>query len=354
METINSIPVLKTKFSRLPQINWNQLEFGKEMSDHMFFCKFSDGEWQRPRIVPFGDLRLSPATLALHYGQSVFEGMKSFYLPDGSINIFRMQRHHERLNRSLYRMCMPVIPEELFTEGLEQLMRVDRAWVPKMEGSALYIRPFVFASESRFGVKVSDEYQFIIFSGPVAPIYPKPLRVKIERQFIRAAKGGTGAAKCSGNYGGSFYPTQLARQEGFDQVLWTDAGEHEYIEESGTMNVMFVIGGTLVTPPLSDSILDGVTRDSLLTLANDLGIPAEERMIGVHELKEAFEKGTLTEAFGAGTAAVVAPIASFSVDGEEYSLPAVTNESVQTRLREKMDAIRYGKEEDAYGWNTLV
>lgn len=354
MEAINEIELIKTKFSRLSQINWSNLEFGKYISDHMFICKFIDGEWQKPQIIPYGDLRLSPATLALHYGQSVFEGMKAFYTENGSINIFRSDKHYERLARSLYRMCMPVMPQELFNDALEQLMRVDRAWVPKMPGGSLYLRPFIFASESRFGVKISDEYHFIIFSGPVGPYYQKPLRVKIEKDFIRAARGGTGAAKCAGNYGGAFFPTQLARKEGFDQVLWTDASKHEFIEESGTMNVMFVLDGKLVTPPLSDSILDGVTRDSLLQLAHDMDIPAEERPISVTELRAGFKNGTLTEAFGAGTAAVVAPIATISIDGTDYTLPAYNASSIQNRLKEKLDALRYGREEDEYGWNTMV
>jgi branched-chain amino acid aminotransferase len=212
----------------------------------------------------------------------------------------------------------------------------------------------VFASEARFGVKVSDEYTFIIVTGPVPTLYQKPLKVKVERKYIRAAKGGTGAAKCAGNYGGAFYPTQKAREEGFDQVLWTDAFEHEYFEESGTMNLLFVIDEKIITPPLSDSILDGITRDSLLTIARDLGYETEERRIGINEVLQAIEEGRSVEAFGAGTAAVVAPINVIGVDGELYHLPTYSNASVMFKLKKELEAIRTGKKDDRYGWNTVV
>ena len=210
--------------------------------------------------------------------------MKAFRTVDGHISIFRIEKHFERFNRSLERMCMPEVPFELFSNALIELVRLDRNWVPAAEGSALYLRPFVFASESRLGVKVSEEYKFIIVTGPVPTLYPKPIKVKVEKKFIRAAKGGTGYAKCAGNYGGAFYPTQKAREEGFDQVIWTDAREHEFFEESGTMNLMFVINGRMVTPPVSDSILDGVTRDFLLQLAADMNIPFEERPVSSKEV----------------------------------------------------------------------
>jgi len=354
MEAISEIKITRTKSSALNNVDWDHLEFGKTISDHMFVCEYADGEWGTSQIVPFGDLQLSPATLALHYGQSIFEGMKAFYMQNGSVNIFRIEKHFERLNKSLRRMCMPPIPEELFRESLLQLVKLDKAWVPKTEGSALYIRPFVFASEARFGVKVSEKYSFIIFTGPVPMLYQKPIKVKIEREFIRAAKGGTGSAKCCGNYGGAFYPTQLAREEGYDQLLWTDASENEYIEESGFMNAMFVIGGKLITPPLSDSILDGITRDSLLQIAKDFQIPFEERKIGVTELTNAFQNNKITEAFGAGTAAVAVPIHTIHIDGTNYSLPSYNENSIMYRLKNELDAMRYGKAEDRYIWNHLI
>jgi branched-chain amino acid aminotransferase len=320
----------------------------------MFVCDYLNGEWKEPSIRPFENLSLSPVTLALHYGQSIFEGMKAFYMDDGNINIFRIKKHHERLNRSLERMCMPSISFETFEDALTQLVQMDRAWVPKEKGAALYLRPFVFASEAKFGVKIAEEYKFIIVTGPVPTLYQKPIKVKVERKYIRAAKGGTGFAKCAGNYGGVFYPTQLARKEGFDAVVWTDAGEHEYLEESGVMNIMFVIDGKLVTPPLSDSILDGITRDSLLTIAHDLHIEVEERPLSLTEIKKAFNDKKITEAFGAGTAAVVAPISEISIDGMSYFLPSDNETGIMSQLKESLQNIRSGKAKDIHKWNTII
>ncbi|MFN7120056.1 MAG: branched-chain amino acid aminotransferase, partial [Saprospiraceae bacterium] len=291
---------------------------------------------------------------ALHYGQSVFEGMKAFRMVDGNVSIFRMDKHYDRFQKSLERMAMADVPYELFTEGIKTLIQLDAAWVPNTEGSSLYIRPFAFASEEVFGAKPSDEYQFIIFSGPVGPYYPKPLRVKVEDHYIRAAKGGTGFAKCAGNYGGAFYPAALARQAGFDQVLWTDGSPELNIEESGTMNVFFLIGDTLVTPPLSDTILDGVTRDSYLLLGRELGYHVEERTISAFELAEAHQKGQLKEAFGAGTAAVAAPIASIHIKGTDYNLPSYHENSLCMRAKKRLTDIRTGAAEDIYGWNTII
>jgi branched-chain amino acid aminotransferase len=354
MELATDLEIKRTTQSKLNAVDWDQLEFGKYVSDHMFTCTYKNNTWQQPEIIPFSDLSLSPTTLALHYGQSVFEGMKAFAMNDGRTNIFRMDKHHQRLNRSLRRMCMPSIPYHLFANALVELVKLDKNWIPTELGSALYLRPFVFASEAKFGVKISDEYKFIIFSGPVPSYYQTPLKIKVERSFIRAGKGGTGFAKCSGNYGGAFYPTQLAREEGYDQVMWTDSHYNEYIEESGTMNIMFVIDGTLVTPPLSDSILDGVTRDSLLQISNALSIPAVERPVGVSELKHAFESNKISEAFGVGTAAVVAPISIIGIDGADFTLPAYNEHSVMNRLKANLEAIRNGEIQDDYNWNFIV
>jgi branched-chain amino acid aminotransferase len=359
MELTADISVRKTNRSRIHDVDFNKLEFGKYISDHMLVCDYINGNlmdngWGTTQILPYANLSISPSALALHYGQTVFEGMKAFRAYDGLINIFRIEKHYERFVRSLQRMCMPVVPKEIFVEGLLQLIRIDKAWVPSAQGSALYIRPFVFASESRFGVKVSDEYRFIIFTGPVPSLYAKSIKVKVETQYIRAARGGTGSAKCGGNYGASFLPTQNARRQGYDQVLWTDGKENKYIEESGMMNVMFVIDNILVTPPLSDSILDGVTRDSLLTLAGDLGYKAEERPIAIDELKTAFQHGTITEAFGTGTAAVIAPISVICIDDMDYSLPLYNSESVMIQIKKKLDNIRFGLEEDVHNWNFIA
>ena len=252
MESITDIVVRRSVQSRVREVNFDKLEFGKYVSDHMLICDYISGEWESAQIVPFANLSMNPATLALHYGQTVFEGMKAFRMNDGRINIFRIDRHYERFGRSLERLCMAVPPKEVFTDGLIELIRTDKAWVPREKGASLYIRPFMYASESRFGIKVSDDFRFIIFSGPVPELYVKPIRVKVETEYIRAAKGGTGFAKCGGNYGAAFYPTKLARQEGYDQVLWTNGQPDPLIEESGMMNIMFVINKKLVTPPLSD------------------------------------------------------------------------------------------------------
>ena len=354
MQITQEILIRKIRKSRIGEVDFSNIEFGKYISDHMLVCDYYDGEWQTPQILPFANLSLSPATLALHYGQSVFEGMKAFRMKDGSINIFRIDKHYDRLVKSLQRMCMQVPPKEIFAEGLKELVKLDKSWVPGENGSSLYIRPFVFASEAKFGVKVSGEYRFIVFSGPVGPYYAKQLRVKVEREYIRAAKGGAGYAKCAGNYGGAFYPTQLANEKGFDQVLWTDAKENKFIEESGTMNVMFVINGKLVTPGLSDSILDGVTRDSLIQLAKDKGVEVEERRISTDDLIAAFRNNSITEAFGAGTAAVVAPINLINIDGVDYKLPSYTINSLMNQLKQQLEGIRTGRAPDIYSWNNIV
>jgi branched-chain amino acid aminotransferase len=354
MEMIADIPVRRTGSSRISEVDFNDLEFGKYIADHMLVCDYANGEWKQPHIVPFSNLSLSPTALALHYGQTVFEGMKAFRMHDGRINIFRMEKHYERFVRSLQRMCMAVIPKDIFIEGLKQLIDLDKAWVPEKSGHALYIRPFIFASEARFGVKVSEEYRFVVFTGPVPSLYADPIKVKVETQYIRAARGGTGFAKCGGNYGASFLPTQNARKEGYDQVLWTDAKENKYIEESGMMNVMFVINNTLVTPPLSDSILDGVTRDSLLTLATSLGYKTEERPVSVTELELAFKGGSITEAFGAGTAAVVAPIKTININGIDFMLPKYDERKLLFKLKQSLEAIRLGTGADAYEWNYII
>ena len=354
MELLTDIPVKRTSNSKIHEVDFDHLEFGKYVSDHMLICDYAEGEWQQPLILPFANLSLNPATLALHYGQTVFEGMKAFRMDDGRVNIFRIERHYDRFVRSLDRMCMAAPPKEIFIEGLLKLVATDKAWVPKQPGSSLYLRPFVYASEARFGIKISDQYRFVIFTGPVPELFAKPIKVKVETNYVRASRGGTGFAKCGGNYGGAYYPTKLARDLGYDQLLWTDGIENKFIEESGSMNVMFVIDDVLVTPPLSDSILDGITRDSLLTLANELGYKTEERRISLDELEIAFRNKTITEAFGAGTAAVVAPIQTIHINGIDYHLPQYGAEHLLNRIKAKLEAIRAGREEDVYNWNYVV
>jgi branched-chain amino acid aminotransferase len=280
--------------------------------------------------------------------------MKAFKNKDGHICIFRPQKHSDRLNKSLARMCMPEIPEDLFIQSLHAIVDVDQNWIPTSEGASLYLRPVVFAYEARLGVKIADHFKFVILTSPAGAYFSKPTRLKVEDTYVRAAEGGTGFAKCAGNYGGAFYPTQLARQEGFDQVLWTDAKEHKYIDEAGVMNVMFVIAGKLITPRLTTALLDGVTRDSILKLAPELGMPVEERRVSLDEIEQAFRNGTITEAFGAGTAAVVSPIAAINIHGKDYQLPQPGMTSFQLRVKEKLNNIRLGHEPDVHGWNYII
>jgi branched-chain amino acid aminotransferase len=350
--------------SRIHEVDWDNLELGAYTSDHMLVCDYSGGQWKTPEILPFGPFSLSPTTLALHYGQTIFEGMKAFRTEDGRIHIFRPDRHYERLVRSAKRLCMPTPSAGLFREGLRRLVELDKEWVPGQPGTALYLRPMIFATDTRLTVKVSDSYRFAVICLPAGPYFARPLRIKIEREFVRAVRGGTGYAKCGGNYGGALYPTQQAKAAGYDQVLWTDGLQHKKIEEMGMMNVFFVIDGVLITPPLTDTILDGVTRDSLLTLALDAGLTVEERSVTVEELREGLERKRVREVFGAGTAAVISPIGSIGIDGIDYPLPVVEaggeaatggeGDSISLFLKNELDAIRYGRKTDPYGWNDYI
>lgn len=327
--------------------------FGITPTDHMFVAEYKDGEWSNSRIVPFEDLSISPIAQCLHYGQTVFEGMKAFRMADGGINIFRPEKHYERFCISLDRMCMPRVPETLFHEALKQLVQLDGEWIPGDDDGSLYVRPFMFASEERLGVKIADEYIFMIVCTPAYQYYAKPLKVKVEEHYSRAAFGGTGFAKCGGNYGGAYYPTRLAQKEGFDQVIWTDSRSHEFIEESGTMNLMFYMDGVLVTPPLGGTILDGVTRDSLLAIAKDMGIHVAVRPITHREIKDALEQGKRVEAFGAGTAAVVAPIEVIRIGDKDYNC-YLGEDALAYTLKKQLDAIRKGSTSDKYNWNSII
>ena len=329
------------------------LPFGKIPTEHMFIAEYKNGEWQNAQVVPFHDLTLSPLALCLHYGQTVFEGMKAFMMEDGHINVFRMDKHYDRFTKSLHRMCMPPVPKKLFTDAIHQLVKLDSDWVPREADGSLYIRPFMIATEDRIGVKVSDEYMFMVVCSPAFQYYAKPLKVKIETTYVRAADGGTGNAKCGGNYGGAFYPTQLAREAGYDQVLWTDSVHNEFIEESGTMNAMFFIDNVLITPQLSGTILDGVTRDSLLTIARAKGINVEERQISYNELIDAFEAGKHVEAFGAGTAAVVAPIEIIAIGHKEYKC-YIEPDAMMYQLQKELFNIRKGIIADTNKWNYII
>ncbi len=346
-------PISITPHTERTVTDTKSIPFGKVPTEHMFVAEYRDGKWQNARITPFHDLTLSPLALCLHYGQTVFEGMKAFMMEDGRINIFRMEKHYDRFSKSLDRMCMPRVPQSLFTEAMHQLVQLDSKWVPEEADGSLYLRPFMIATEDRIGVKIADEYLFMIVASPAYQYYANPLKIKVETHFSRAADGGTGMAKCGGNYGGAFFPTQMAKEEGYDQVLWTDSKTHEFIEESGTMNAMFYIDGTLITPALSGSILDGVTRNSLLALAREKGMKVEERPLAVKELKDALEAGKRVEAFGAGTAAVIAPIASIAVDGKAYDC-YVGEDATMFTLKKDLYDIRTGIAPDTHKWNYIL
>jgi branched-chain amino acid aminotransferase len=304
--------------------------------------------------MPFADLQMSPAALVLHYSQTIFEGLKAYRADDGSVGIFRPMDNIARMNRSAVRMCMPQIPEELFLEALTTLVGEDRNWIPEGDGAALYIRPFMFASDEYIGVKPSDGYRFIIFTCPVRGYYSEPVRVKIETTYSRAFPGGTGEAKCGGNYAGGLYPAKMGQDAGFHQLIWTDGLTHQYIEESGTMNVFFNIDGTLVTPALDGTILRGVTRDSIIRIAKDEGFPVEERRVSVEEIVTAAREKRLVSAFGAGTAATIAHIASIAHGDEVFELPAIGERKLAERIGSVLDGIRRGHLTDKYGWVVRV
>jgi branched-chain amino acid aminotransferase len=348
------IQIEKTTQSRLAQVDFENLDFGAVFSDHMLVIDYADGEWQTPAIVPFSNFSLSPANPALHYGQAIFEGMKAYKNEQGEISIFRPVANLNRLNLSAERLCMPALPEEIFMQGLTELLRLDAEWIPATPGSALYIRPFMFATGEFLGVRPSTEYRFAIITCPVNAYYSAPLRVKIEETYVRAVEGGFGFAKAAGNYAGSLLPAKKAGEAGYHQLLWTDGKTHEYFEESGTMNLMFVINDTLITPELSTSILAGITRDSILQLAKDQGLPVEERKVLVVEVMEAIKTGTLQEAFGCGTAAVISQIVTIGYQGQDYDLPEVSTRKYSTALAQTLDDIRTGKKADTHHWMVQV
>lgn len=336
--------------SRIDTVDFDNLVFGRTFADHMLVVDYNDGAWQTPQIVPYGPITFSPAMMSLHYGQAIFEGMKAYKNVAGEVLVFRPQANLKRLNQSAVRMCMPEIPENVFMEGLTELLRLDTAWIPEKPGCSMYIRPFMFSTDEYVGVTPSKTYRFIIFNCPVGSYYTKPLRVRVETQYIRAAHGGVGFSKNAGNYGGSLYPTKLANDAGYDQIIWTDAASHQYVEEAGTMNLMFVIGDSLVTAPTGDTILDGITRRSVIAVAKDWGMNVEERQLSVAELIEGIQNGTVKEAFGAGTAAVIAPISTIGFEGVDYELQERPADAFSRRVYDEINNIRLGNSPDTRGW----
>ena len=355
MSTSLPISLHKIAQSKLPEIDFSNLVFGKVISDHMFVADFKNGAWGDFRIEPYGPMEIAPANAALHYGQSIFEGMKAYKNAAGEVLVFRANANAKRLNASARRMCMPELPEAIFLEGLRTLLDLDRDWVPSAKGSSLYIRPFMFAMDNYIGVKPSESYRFMIFTSPVGAYYTKPVSVKVETTYTRASVGGTGEAKAAGNYAASLYPALEAQKEGYDQLLWTDSKTHSQIEESGTMNVMFKIKGTLITAPThGGTILKGITRNSVLELAKDWGQAVEERFLTVSELEEALKNGSLEEAFGVGTAATIAFINKINVNGNDYLLPEPSEDTFSNRVLTTLDNIKYGEIQDPHQWMITI
>ena len=352
----SSIPiqVQKVQKSRVTDVNINEVPFGKVFTDHMFIADYKDGEWSNFRIIPYQHIKMSYAMSALHYGQAIFEGMKAFRQDNGDVVVFRAKDNWARLNRSAHRMAMPEVPEEVFMQGLLQLLSLDKKWVPDSENGSLYIRPFMIATEEAIGIKISNEYQFVIIAAPAGVYYTQPIKTLIQNTFYRSVKGGIGYVKAAGNYGRSLYPTKLAQEKGYQQILWTDAETGKYIEEAGTMNVMFVKNGVLVTPGLNETLLAGITRDSIIKLARKQDIPVEERKVSIEEILNGIESGEVTEAFGVGTAATVTHITAIGYEGKDYVLPPLEQRKLSPMFDKQLRDIRKGRIPDEFGWLTKV
>lgn len=345
------IKVTNVEQSKLGSVDFDNLQFGRTFSDHMFVADFENGEWKNFQIKPYSHFSISPASAALHYGQTIFEGLKAYRNKDGEVMLFRPEYNCQRLNDSAARMCMASIPEEIFMEGLRQLLKLDQEWVPRKAGSSLYIRPFMFADEEFLGVKPSSKYKFVIITSPASTYYAGAVKVKVEKKYVRAAEGGVGMAKNGGNYAASLYPAKLAQDQGFHQLVWTDSKTHEYIEEAGTMNIMAVINNVIITPSIEKlTVLKGKTRDTVLTLARAWGLSVEERPIRVEELKNAHENGTLEEVFGVGTAATVAPISLISIDDVSYDVPHLQEGLFSQKVAQYLTDLRLGLVEDENNW----
>lgn len=341
---------VKVTKSGVDLVDFDNIPFGKTFSDHMFVADYVDGQWGDYRIVPFENMSISPANMSFHYGQAVFEGMKASKQVDGTVCLFRPEMNAKRINLSARRLGMPAFPEDTFVNAAKKLVEVDEAWIPKTDGAALYIRPFMIAMDNALGVKASSTYRFIIFTGPVGPYYTKPLRLITELEYVRAVEGGVGEAKAAGNYAASLLPMEYVSQKGFDQIIWMDAHEFKYLQEAGTMNLFFVIDDTVLTPNTSGTILKGITRDSILHILKEKGLKVEERPISIDEVMEAHKNGKLQECFGAGTAAVIANVKAIQHKDTLMELPPIAEHKIATFLKEEINGLRSGKVADKYGW----
>lgn len=340
---------------RISSFDPENFTFGDTFSDHMLICEYDNGKWGEPKIMAYGPLGFSPAMMGVNYGQACFEGMKAYKDDNDDVFLFRPEKNFNRINKSASRLAMPEIPREIFMEGLKALVDLDRAWVPKGEGTSLYIRPLIFATEEVLKARISNKYMFAIVATPAKSYYSAPVSVKISDHYSRAANGGVGFAKAAGNYGASFYPTKLANDEGFDQVIWTDDTTHEYFEESGTMNVFVRINDTIYTPKTSDKILDGVTRDSFIQLAEKRGYDIVVGDVKVTDVVDAFNKGELKEVWGVGTAVVTSVFKSLGHEGKLLELPLLSGEeSFALTLKKDLTDIQTNKAEDPFDWRFKV
>ncbi|WP_072875957.1 branched-chain amino acid aminotransferase [Salegentibacter echinorum] len=349
----NQLKITEVQKSKIEEINFDNLVFGEIFTDHMFTCDYEDGTWKNPEIKPYGSIELDPSTKVFHYGQAVFEGMKAYKDDKDQIWLFRPQQNFERINKSGARLAMPEFPKEYFFKGLEELLKLDKEWIKKGFGNSLYIRPFVIATEECVSASPSTKYKFMIICSPAQAYYSGEVRVQFSEKYSRAANGGVGAAKAAGNYAAQFYPTNLAQEAGFQQIIWTDANTHEFLEEAGTMNIFFRIGDKLVTAPTSDRILDGVTRKSVIDLAKDMNIEVEIRRVKVAEIVDAARSGELKEIFGSGTATVINPIVGFGYKNEKFELPKL-EDSYGKAFKDTLMKIQYNQAEDKYGWRYQV
>ena len=345
--------IKKTDRSRRDQIDFDNPGFGEVFSDHMLIMDYKGGKWETPHIVPYGTIEIFPSICSLHYGQIVFEGLKAFYTRNGKINLFRIPKYHERMNRSNQRLCIPELSLDLFREGLFELIKLDKDWIPRKKGNSLYIRPFVFATDNFLGVKVSESYRFMIITSPVGAYYKEglnPVKLTTPGEYVRAARGGLGAAKTPANYAATLLPGEVAKKRGFTQVLWLDGLEGKYIEEVGTMNIFFYIDDELVTPPLEGTILPGVTRDSVIRLAREWDIKVRERKISIGEVFSATKEGRLKEIFGSGTAAVISPVGEIHHGDDRVTINQGRIGGLAQRLYDEITGIQYGEKEDRFSW----
>jgi branched-chain amino acid aminotransferase len=348
----------KVETDRISKVDYNNLSFGKYFSDHVFVAEYKNGKWNEGEIIPYGPMNVEPAMCTLHYGQSIFEGLKAFITKEGHVNIFRPDMNAKRLNRSAKMVCIPEYDVETLVEGIKELVKVDQKWIPTERGCSLYIRPVVYGDGNFLGVHASDSYKLIVMTSPVASYYAeglKPVKILVEKEHVRAVRGGLGSAKTAANYAASLYAGTVAKAKGFAQVLWLDGVERTFIDEVGAMNIMFIIGNELITPSLEQaSILAGVTRDSVLTLAREMGMKVSERQITIDEIIAAHKSGELKEVFGTGTAAVISPVGVLHYDGQEMIINNNEIGEISQKFYDTITGIQYGEVEDTHNWNVRV